>query len=90
MTLTDAKSRSPETIGIRLATPDGRCASSRHTCTVPEAEAAHSHVPLCSRVPGGEEAARLVAERLQIRRVDEGEIRPLAIAVWGLFKRVLP
>jgi hypothetical protein len=56
LTLTDAKSRSPEMMGIRLLTAEvaedcRRCASSRQTCTVPEADAAHSHVPLCS-APG--------------------------------------
>ena len=52
LTLTEAKSRSPEMMGIRLLTAevaeDCRCASSRQTCTVPEADAAQSHVPLCS------------------------------------------
>ena len=56
LTLTEAKSRSPEMMGIRLLTAeeveDCRCASSRHTCTVPDADAAHSHVPLCG-APGG-------------------------------------
>ena len=44
LTLTDAKSRSPEMMGIRLLTAEvaedcRRCASSRQTCTVPASDA---------------------------------------------------